>query len=126
MFRTKDVEAEIIDTTGQVGALVDWLVSRHAPPAPHSPIMYVDLEGVDLCHHGSISILTLLINAGAAVGRVCLIDVHTLGAQAFKTADAEGKTLQDILQDEKLQKYFSTPVTIPTPYLPILALPCRE
>jgi exonuclease 3'-5' domain-containing protein 1 len=102
----KDVEAEIIDTSEQVGALVDWLVFRHAPPAPHSPTMYLDLEGVDLCRHGSISILTLLINTGATVGRVCLIDVHTLGAQAFKTAGAEGKTLQDILQDERLPKVF--------------------
>jgi exonuclease 3'-5' domain-containing protein 1 len=106
MFRMKDVEAEIIDTTEQVGALVDWLVFRHAPPAPHSPTMYLDLEGVDLCRYGSISILTLLINTGATVERVCLIDVHTLGAQAFKTAGAEGKTLQDVLQDGKLPKVF--------------------
>ena len=100
----KDIKTEIINTTKQIGDLVDWLVFRHAPPVPYSPTMYIDLEGVDLCREGSLSILTLLIDTGIPTGRVCLIDVHVLGAQAFNTTGVRRKTLKDILQDEKIPK----------------------
>jgi exonuclease 3'-5' domain-containing protein 1 len=68
--------------------------------------MYIDLEGMDLCREGSLSILTLLIDTGIPTGRVYLIDVHTLGAQAFNTTGTKRKTLKDILQDEKIPKVF--------------------
>jgi exonuclease 3'-5' domain-containing protein 1 len=102
----KDVKTEIINTTEQIGDLVDWLNLRHAPPVPYSPTMCMDLEGVNLCREGSISILTLLIDTGIPTRRACLIDVHTLGAQAFNTAGAKRTTLKDILQDEKIPKVF--------------------
>ena len=86
--------------------LVDWLVFRHAPPVPYSPTMYIDLEGVDLCREGSLSILTLLIDTGIPTGRVYVIDVHVLGVQAFNTTGVKRKTLKDILQDEKIPKVF--------------------
>lgn len=54
----RDIKTEIIDTTAQIRDLVDWLVFRHSPPVPDSPTIYIDLEGVDLCRDGSISILT--------------------------------------------------------------------
>ncbi|KAF2114629.1 ribonuclease H-like domain-containing protein [Lophiotrema nucula] len=102
----KDIKTEIIDSTEKIEDLVDWLVFRHAPPDLYSPTMYIDLEGVDLCREGSISILTLLIDTGIPTKRVCLIDVHTLGAKAFESAGAKQKTLKDILQDAKIPKVF--------------------
>ena len=100
----KDIKTDVINTTKQIGDLVDRLVFHHAPPVPTSPAMYVDLEGVDLCREGTISILTLLVNAGFP--KVYLIDVHVLGAQAFNTTGVEKKTLKDILQDESIPKVF--------------------
>ena len=94
----------VIDTTKQIGDLVDQLVFYNTPPVPTSPIIYIDLEGVDLCREGTISILTLLVNTG--VPKIYLIDVHVLGAQAFNTAGVEKKTLKDILQDECIPKVF--------------------
>jgi len=96
-----NVKTEIISTTKQIGDLVDWLILRHAPPKPFKPTMYIDLEGVDLCREGSLSILTLLIDTGIPTMRVCLIDVHSLGLQAFNTTGIKQKTLKDILQDKK-------------------------
>jgi hypothetical protein len=61
----KDIKTEIIDTTKQVGDLVDWLILRHSPPEPYEPTTYIDLEGVNLCREGSLSILTLLIDTGS-------------------------------------------------------------
>ena len=100
----KDIKTDIINTTKQIGDLVDWLV---APPFQYSPTMYIDLEGVNLCREGSVSILTLLIDTDEIpTRRVYLIDVHVLGTQAFNTTGAKEKTLKDILQDEKIPKVF--------------------
>ena len=102
----KDIKTEIINTTKQIGNLVDRLVSPHAPPVPSSPTLYIDLEGVNLCREGSVSIVTLLIDTEIPNRRVYLIDVHVLGAQAFNTTGVKQKTLKDILQDEKIPKVF--------------------
>jgi len=102
----RGIRTEVINTTKQIGDLVDWLILRHAPPEPYEPTMYIDLEGVDLCREGSLSILTLLIDTGIPTMRVCLIDVHSLGLQAFNTTGIKQKTLKDILQDEKIPKVF--------------------
>ena len=101
-----DIKTEIINTTKQIGDLVDWLILRHGPPEPYEPTMYIDLEGVNLGSEGSLSILTLLIDTGIPTIRVCLIDVHLLGSQAFNTTGIKGRTLKDILQEEKIPKVF--------------------
>ena len=95
----RDIKTEVI-TTKQVGDLVDWLILRHAPPEPYEPIIYIDLEGVDLCREGSLSILTLLIDTPTV--RVCLIDMHSLGSLAFISTSIQEKTLKDILRDGKI------------------------
>jgi exonuclease 3'-5' domain-containing protein 1 len=102
----KNIKTKIIDTPEQIGHLVNWLIFRHEPPVPYSPTMYIDLEGVNLCREGSISIFTLLIDTGIPTRRVCLIDVHRLGARAFNTAGTKRTTLKDILQDAKIPKVF--------------------
>ena len=86
----KEVKTETINTTKKIGDLVDWLILRHSPPEPYKPTMYIDLEGVNLCREGSLSILTLLIDAGIPTTRVCLIDVYSLGSKAFNTTGTKG------------------------------------
>ena len=100
----ENIKVYVIDTTKQIGDLVDQLVFYDTPPVPSSPIIYIDLKGVDLCREGTISILTLLVNTG--VPKVYLVDVHVLGAQAFNTTGVEKKTLKDILQDESILNVF--------------------
>ena len=68
--------------------------------------MYIDLEGVNLCREGSLSILTLLLDTETSTQRAYLIDVHVLGAQAFNTTGVEKKRLKDILQDKMIPKVF--------------------
>jgi exonuclease 3'-5' domain-containing protein 1 len=100
------IKIEIINTVEEIGKLVDWLVFRHAPSVPYSPTMYIDLEGIDLCREGSLSILTLLIDTGIPTSRVYLVDVHILGAKAFNTAGVKQKALKGILQDENIPTGF--------------------
>jgi exonuclease 3'-5' domain-containing protein 1 len=102
----RDIKTEIINTMKQVGDLVDWLTLRHSPPEPYEPTMYIDLEGVNLCREGSLSILILLIDTGIPTIRVCLIDIYSLGSQVFNTTGIKGKTLKDILHNEKIPKVF--------------------
>ena len=102
----KGIKIKIINTTAQIGELVDWLVFRHAGTDLFAPTMYIDLEGVNLCREGSLSIFTLMIDTGIPIRRVCLFDVHLLGAKAFNTAGEKQKTLKDILQDDKIPKVF--------------------
>jgi hypothetical protein len=92
----RDIKTEIINTTKQIGDLVGWLILRHSPPELYQPTMYIDLEGVNLCREGSLSILTLLIDIGIPTIRVYLIDIYSLGSQAFNTTSIKGKTLKDI------------------------------
>lgn len=102
----ENIETKVIDTTEGVAALADWLVLHHEQQTSCSPIMYIDLEGVNLCREGSLSIVTLLIDLGGSTRGAYLIDVHRLGEKAFNTAGLGGKTLKDILQDETIPKVF--------------------
>ena len=102
----RDIKVEVINTTEQIGDLVDRLVFRHAPPDPYLLTMYIDLEEVDLCREDSLSILTLMIDTKIPTRRVCLFDVDLLGVQAFNTAGVKQKTLKDMLQDDKIPKVF--------------------
>lgn len=60
--------------------------------------MFIDLEGIKLSRHGSLSILSLY---EASHNVVYLIDVHTMGEKAFTTGSV---TLEDILQAPNVPK----------------------
>ncbi|CAN9172116.1 unnamed protein product [Alternaria alternata] len=92
-----------------VAELADKLVSVHTlrrKKALLKSVIYIDLEGLNLCREGSVSILTLLIDLETSPKEVYLIDVHTLGEEAFDTAGVGEITLKDILQDEEIPKVF--------------------
>lgn len=67
------------------------------------PSLYVDLEGNDLSRHGTLSLITILVEPRHTVH---LIDVKTLGTAAFTTSDSNGKTIQQILESETVIKVF--------------------
>ncbi|KAF2000417.1 hypothetical protein P154DRAFT_576095 [Amniculicola lignicola CBS 123094] len=102
----KNIRTQTIDTIDQIKGLVDWLVVHHTLPTPFSPTMYIDLEGVSLSRLGSVSILTLFLRVDGPISPIFLIDVHTLGSQAFETAGTKEKTLRDVLQDKEIPKVF--------------------
>jgi hypothetical protein len=54
--------------------------------SPYLTTLYIDLEGVNLSRHGTVSIATLLISDGGFhPDRVNLVDIHTRGSSAFTT-----------------------------------------
>lgn len=92
-----DLSPKIIDTTAAIGELVELLTD--VPNNP--PSIYVDLEGINLSRHGLISIMQIF---SLPRNEVYLIDVHTLGQEAFSRPSTSGKTLKGILEDENIQK----------------------
>jgi exonuclease 3'-5' domain-containing protein 1 len=66
----------LIDTVSAITTLVDTLTKLPTS----SPSLYIDLEGVYLSRHGSISILQLHIHP---TNTTYLIDIHTLSAISY-------------------------------------------
>jgi exonuclease 3'-5' domain-containing protein 1 len=68
-----------------------------------STTLYLDLEGTNLGRHGTISIITALLQPQNTSH---LIDILTLGEQAFTSAPQDGgsQTLQSILESPSIKK----------------------
>jgi exonuclease 3'-5' domain-containing protein 1 len=88
-----------IDSCSAIAELVESLVDLGG----NTLSLYIDLEGVNLSRQGTISILQLL---NLPQKRTYLIDVHTLGSNAFSTAGANGQTLKLIFESETIPKAF--------------------
>ncbi|KAI4858725.1 ribonuclease H-like domain-containing protein [Hypoxylon rubiginosum] len=86
-----------IDTKEALIVVLDTLEVLPANP----PSLYIDLEGVNLSRHGSISIFQLYV---LPTKQTYLIDVRTLGSEAFTTPGSDGRTLKDILESETTPK----------------------
>ncbi|PGG96351.1 hypothetical protein AJ79_09624 [Helicocarpus griseus UAMH5409] len=91
--------SSIIDIPSSLIELIDSTDSLQTSP----PSLYVDLEGVNLSRHGSISILQLL---NQPAGHAYLIDIYVLGKTAFTTLGKNGKTLKSILESPAIPKVF--------------------
>lgn len=90
----------IVDTPSAVANLVDSLLDLPTTP----PSLYLDIEGVSLGRHGSVSIVQLLV---LPTNLTYLIDIHTLRSAAFTTAGTTGgHTLKSILEDASIPKVF--------------------
>lgn len=99
------MQVEVFDTPKRLADLVDRIAHVHSERR-YEPALYIDLEGKDLCREGTISILTLALDIGTPEMYVAVIDVSTLGHQAFDTAGIEHKNLRQILEDSKVSKVF--------------------
>ncbi|KAI9698309.1 MAG: hypothetical protein M1820_007471 [Bogoriella megaspora] len=66
--------------------------------------IYVDLEGVDLSRHGTVSILQIHL---APQNHTYLVDIHVLQSQAFSITASNGITsLKTILESGTIRKAF--------------------
>ncbi|KAH8701215.1 ribonuclease H-like domain-containing protein, partial [Phaeosphaeriaceae sp. PMI808] len=91
--------SSLIDTRAAVASLVDSISDL----PKHPPSIYVDLEGVNLSRHGTISILQLFV---LPANQTYLVDIHTLREAAFLTRATNGKTLKAILESDDIPKAF--------------------
>ena len=83
-------------------ALVSFLNGLENQPI-NPPSLYLDIEGVALSRHGSISIIQLF---HLPQNHVFLIDVLVLQEAAFSTPNQSGTTLRSILESPLVPKVF--------------------
>ncbi|KAI4263515.1 MAG: hypothetical protein L6R42_001337 [Xanthoria sp. 1 TBL-2021] len=95
-----DQPSGLIDTPEAMTSIIDTLVALPSSP----PSLFIDLEGVSLSRHGTVSILQLLVSPS---DRTYLIDIHTLGSKAFHAPSTDGQmTLKSILESNAISKVF--------------------
>ncbi|KAJ5774382.1 hypothetical protein N7457_009278 [Penicillium paradoxum] len=95
--RTAPIETIVVDSVSLLSSVLDDLSDLPNTPPP----LYIDLEGVNLGRHGSISILSIYALPNR---KVYLIDVHKLGNEAFSTTSTRGKSLKYILESPAILK----------------------
>jgi exonuclease 3'-5' domain-containing protein 1 len=86
---------KFIDAEDDLSRLIETI--EIAPTSP--PSLYVDLEGVELSRHGSISILQIFVSP---LDEIYLVDIHTLKEKAFTVSNLKtGGTLLSILESKR-------------------------
>ncbi|KAL3477118.1 ribonuclease H-like domain-containing protein [Aspergillus californicus] len=95
----KDPLATLISTQDAVAKMLTSLESL--PKSP--PSLYIDLEGVNLSRHGTISILQIYVYPK---DKTYLVDIHTLKDKSFSTTSSSGSgiTLKTILENSAIPK----------------------
>ncbi|KAJ5865190.1 uncharacterized protein N7529_007106 [Penicillium soppii] len=88
-----------IDTCAGVAELIGDLIGLPAKP----PSLYIDLEGVNLSRHGTISILQIFVLPKKSI---FLIDIYVLKDKAFSHPGLNGTTLRAILESPSIPKVF--------------------
>ena len=95
-----EIDITVVDSATTLTSLLDNLISL---PGANPPSLYLDLEGVKLGRHGSISIISLFV---APIKKVYLIDIHSLGRTAFSTVNRSATSLKTILESPTIPKVF--------------------
>lgn len=90
---------QLVDTCEGLDELIKNLVDLPSSP----PSLYIDLEGINLSRHGTISILQIYV---LPTKSTYLIDIYKLGDQAFSHAAADGMTLRKIFESLLIPKVF--------------------
>jgi exonuclease 3'-5' domain-containing protein 1 len=100
------ISTRVVDS---VTALSEALALLTVAPGLTPPVLYIDLEGVQLSRTGSISIVTLYDHLTRIV---YLIDIHLLKSSAFTTqamtisSNSANTTLKSILESPDISKVF--------------------
>lgn len=90
-------DVKVVDSTTTLLPLLDDLTSL----AIRLPLLYLDLDGVKLGRHGSISIISLHV---ATTKKLYLIDIQRLGKTAFLTRNSSATSLKTVFESPTMPK----------------------
>jgi exonuclease 3'-5' domain-containing protein 1 len=96
-IETAGIETVVVDSVSLVQSVIDAVMELRTD----IPSLFIDLEGVDLGRHGSISIMSLYLPSNK---RVYLIDIYGLKTEAFSTVNSDGKSIKAILESSVILK----------------------
>ncbi|RMZ30118.1 hypothetical protein D0859_05785 [Hortaea werneckii] len=88
----------IVDTEDQIVSMLEALASLES----FSNNIFVDMEGVNLSRYGSISLMQIYVPESTDI---FIVDIHTLGTQAFDITGPQGNTLGNLLEGIEVTKY---------------------
>lgn len=93
MSTTRSIQ--IVDTT----VTLDTCLQDIAYPTATK--LALDLEGVNLCRNGTVSLLQVFSHTSQTIW---IVDVTTLGSLAFTHTNPEGHSLKAVLEDARIIK----------------------
>ncbi|KAK5701104.1 hypothetical protein LTR17_022901 [Elasticomyces elasticus] len=93
------MDTKFLDTSTALEKFLSDLGNCDGQP----PRLYMDLEGSNLSRNGTLSLVTIMLEPEK---EVYLVDVTTLGRDAFTTAGADGRTLKAVLESRNIVKVF--------------------
>ena len=93
------MKPELINNFSLLKTFLDGLNDISGEPLT----LYIDLEGNNLSRHGTLSLVTILIEPRE---KVYLIDVTKLGRDAFDTVGLDGRSVRNILEARDIIKVF--------------------
>ena len=93
------MNVHVVSTPDEVVSLLNDIENQPTKP----PSLYLDIEGVSLSRHGSVSIIQLF---NVPQNHVFLIDIFGLRHAAFDTPNRSGITLRSVLESEIIPKVF--------------------
>lgn len=93
------MDAFIIDSRRVLRAFIDGLPDFKGS----DPSLYIDLKGNNLSRNGTLSLITILVEPRHTVH---LLDITTLGGDAFSIAGSSGQTIKRILESREVVKVF--------------------
>lgn len=96
-IQSAKIETVVIDSVSLVQSVIDAVIELPTD----IPSLFIDLEGVELGRHGSISIMSLYL---PCIKRVYLIDIYGLKTEAFSAVNSDGKSLKSILESSVILK----------------------
>ncbi|WYZ46846.1 hypothetical protein EsH8_IX_001071 [Colletotrichum jinshuiense] len=94
-----NVSHSLVNSTESMLSLLKVLQTLPAS----TPSLFLDLEGVSLSRHGSISLITIFVQPQK---HVYLVDVHVLQSATFSIATVDGTSLKSILESPTISKVF--------------------
>ena len=93
------IETIIVDSV----ALLQSVIEEVGNLRTDTPTLFIDLEGVQLSRHGSVSIMSIYATPRK---RIYLIDIYRLGGDAFSTVTSDGSSLKSVLESSVILKGF--------------------
>jgi exonuclease 3'-5' domain-containing protein 1 len=93
------MEAQMIDSPSALKNFINNLPDCKGL----EPSLYIDLEGNNLSRYGTLSLITVLVEPQHTTH---LVDVTSLGNDAFTVAGSDGRTLKSILESQEIVKVF--------------------
>ncbi|KAI7264314.1 hypothetical protein KC345_g8857 [Hortaea werneckii] len=94
----KAKEVTVVDTKDQIVSVLEALTSLESS----SNSIFVDMEGVNLSRHGSISLMQIYAPESR---HIFIVDIHLLGVQVSDITGPQGNTLKNKLEGRKITKY---------------------